>query len=116
MNVLIANPTTQTNPGQQFQKAAVSSPSTGQTGLEIYSLEVNGFGPALDDEEAAGYMAQFFRASDTLEGSPKRQSLRANAETLNDNSGCIVSTEVLETLGPAVTDEEMSEYIARCLA
>ncbi len=87
-------------------------------GFNLSEEMPNGFGPALDDEEAARYSARFFRAGDALEVNavipPARLQVEAEAYRSTGYYGLL--PEAIETLGPAITDEEAAGYMAQLLA
>jgi hypothetical protein len=86
------------------------------------------FGPALSDAESSGFMADFMRAGDAIdyakvEPTTKNKSQDHRSIDMTNESESYFAFddtetihEILQTLGPAMDDVEMSEYMAHILA
>ena len=99
-------------------------PNKNNSYFVVDSQEILGlFGPALTDREAAGYVARFLQASDAIDYA----KTKANTESLRPLTNLPlagyfayedvdITHEILDLLGPALTDDEVSGYVAHFLA
>lgn len=105
-------------------RADRKAPDKNNSYFVVDSQEILGlFGPALTDTEAAGYAARILQASDSIDYT----KIKANTEPLHPPTNLSpagyfayedadMTHEILGLLGPALTDDEVSGYMAHFLA
>jgi hypothetical protein len=83
------------------------------------------FGPSLADAEASGFVANFLKASDSIDYEQVNRKVQASRPVIGLPAGVPsyfahkdsdATHELLGLLGPAVTDSELSPYMAHFLA
>lgn len=105
-------------------RADKKAPTKNSGYFMLDSQEILGsFGPALTDTAAAGYAARFLQASDDIDYT----KIKANTGPLHPLTDLSpagyfayedadMTHEILGLLGPALTDAEVSGYMAHLLA
>jgi hypothetical protein len=128
MEALVKAPQTTTESSQSTIRGEAALPQSAKINPNSYfSIDtqeiMNMLGPAIADIEVASIAGRFLEADDAIkydsvkpESKLPAHSLEVNQSSYFTYDDSVATHEALTLLGPAVTDDEVSGYMAHLLA